>query len=190
MSIEQRIRKPYMTKLVLWFAAAAALGLICYFYHARPEAKFPVTGSIVISLAILALIFYYLDLRKYFFDKQFSGEIIEMDVRSDSYMPTMFIPHLYVRTFVLMTVKCDDGRTVTYDQVLPEYLSRKVPFRVGDRVYHIKGSLHTCRFPRGDTETVYDPVSVICPICGAINTLGSKDCSFCNCELPYDPSIK
>ncbi len=190
MTIEQKIKKPYMIKLAVWIAASVVFGLVCFLYHSRPESKFPITGSAVISLLVLALIFYYLDLRKYFFDKQFSGEIIEMNVRSDSYMPTMFIPHIYVRTFVLMTVKCDNGYTVTYDQVLPEQLSRKVPFRVGDRVYHIKGSHHTCRFPRNDTEKVYEPISVICPVCGAINTLGTKECAFCNTELPHDPAVR
>lgn len=38
-------------------------------------------------------------------------------------------------------------------------------------------------------ESAFDkPISVICPICGALHPLGTKTCSFCENELPYDPN--
>ncbi len=187
MTVEQKLKKPYMIKSAIWVSACIVLALSAFFYHSRPESKFPVTGSIAICLFLLALIFWRLGLSKYFFDKSFSGTIVSINIHSEWHMPHTFIPHMYRRTFVLMTVRCDNGKEVVHDQILPEHLSRKTPFQVGDRVYHIKGSLHTCRFPRNDTETLYDPVSVICPICGAVNTLGIYNCAFCKSQLPIDP---
>jgi hypothetical protein len=94
------------------------------------------------------------------------------------------------RIFVEMTVECDDGTTIAHEEMLSSALSKAIPYREGDRVYHIKGAKYTCRFPRNDTAKKYDPISVICPICGALHPLGTTFCSFCENDLPWDPLLK
>ena len=37
---------------------------------------------------------------------------------------------------------------------------------------------------------VVDGETPICPLCGALHTLGTKTCTFCENDLPYDPLIK
>lgn len=190
MDIEQKIRKPYMVKLAIWFVIVLVLGVICYFYHASPTARFEPIVSVVILIFVSIFLLSSLGIIKYFFDKAFSGVIVDLKPEIRYYKDSVFDRKITTRTFVGMTVECDGGKRIFFEQMLPAHLTKKIPYRVGDRVYHIKGAKHLCRFPRNDTETKYEPVSVICPICGAILPLGSKECSFCGSDLPYDPTVK
>ncbi len=190
MDIEQKIRKPFMRKLAIWFVIVTALGVICYFYHTSPTARFEPIISVVLILLISAYIFCSFGIFGYLCDKSFSGRIADMKVKSKPYMSSAFDKKLTVRTFVGLTIEADDGKSFYFEQMLPAHQTRAVPYQVGDRVYHIKGAKHLCRFPRNDTDKKYEPVSVICPLCGAILPLGSKTCSFCENDLPYDPIIK
>ena len=190
MDIVQKIRKPYMRKLAIWFMIVAVLGAICYFYHASPTARFEPIVSVVLLLFVSVFLLSSFGLIKYFFDKSFSGVIVDLKPEIRYYKESAFDKKITTRTFVGMTIECDNGKRIFFEQMLPDHLTKKIPYRINDRVYHIKGAKNLCRFPRNDTDKEYEPVSVICPICGAILSLGSKACSFCGSELPFDPIVK
>ncbi len=190
MDAKRHIRKYYLKKFIGWFIIVAALSVICAFYHISPNARF----HPLISVAIIAIIALMLapgfELTKYIREGSFSGEIIGMKVYSKRYMNNAIEKKVERRAFAQMKVKCDGGKVINFEQMLPQDDANTVPYRIGDRVYHLRGAMHVCRFPRGDTEKKYDPVSVVCPICGACNTLGSEKCAFCEIELPRDPKEK
>lgn len=190
MAIESVIRKRYMRKLALCLLIILALCLVCYAYHSSGKAKF----EPVVTLSLLAVISFILlssfGLIKYFFDKSFSGRITVLKPEIRYYKESAFERKITTRTYLGMTVECDNGRTVFFEEILLPHFTTKIPFKEGDRVYHIKGAKHLCRFPRNDTEMKYKPVSVICPVCGALHPLGTLTCNYCENELPYDPLEK
>ena len=188
--ITKKIRRPYAIKLVIWVIFNLLLCYICYRYHTSADSEFSPIVSISLMIFISIILFCSLGIQKYIFDKSFSGKIVDLKVDTKSVMLSAFERKTVTRSIVAMTVECDDGHREYLEEMLPAHLTRKIPYKVGDRVYHIRGSKHTCRFPRNDTEKKYEPISVICPICGAINTLGSAECNFCEHPLPYDPQIK
>ncbi len=190
MDIEQKIRKPYMSKLAIWAVIVAALFVTCYFYHQYSGTEFSPVVSVALILLISFIAFNAMGLLAYFTDKSFSGKIVNIKVDVRLYKESALDRKISRRTYIGMTVECDDGKSIFFEQMLPAHLTNKNPYREGDRVYHIKGAKHTCRFPRDDKEKKYDPVSVICPICGAILPLGSNVCVFCENDLPWDPKIK
>lgn len=190
MNIARKIRKPYIRKFIIWLLTVSVLALICIAYHSSPNARFPPLFSAGLIAIISILHFFSLGIPKYLCNRGFSGRIVDMRVYSKLYMKSALGKNASRRTFVAMKIECDDGKAVKYEQMLPESDTNAIPYRVGDRVMHIKGAPHVCRFPRGDTEIKYEPISVICPLCGAILPLGSKSCSFCETELPYDPAVK
>ena len=190
MNEKKRIRNYYLKKFIGWFVIVSVLSVICAVYHGSPSARFhPLISAVIIAIIALMLAPGF-ELTKYIREGSFSGEIIGMKVYSKRYMNNAIEKKVERRAFVLMEVKCDNGKVIKFDQMLPKDEANTVPYRVGDRVYHIRGAMHVCRFPRGDTEKKYDPVSVVCPICGACNTLGSEKCAFCEIELPRDPKEK
>lgn len=186
MTTEQKIRKPYLKKLIIWILIVAALSAICMLYHSSPSARFhPLISAALIALFSVWILFAF-EIPKYLRDRCFSGKIVEMSIKSRKFAQGAVDKSVDKRTVVTMKIECDCGKILSFEQTLPSHLTRAVPYRVGDRVLHLKGAPYTCRFPRNDTETVYDPISVICPICGALLPLGSKECSFCETELPRD----
>ena len=190
MNIEEKIKKPFMIRLTIWAILTAALFVTCYFYHSYSNTEFSPVVSLSLILLISFITFNSMGLLAYFTDKSFSGKIVHIKIDVRLYMESALNRKISKRVFVGMTVECDNGKSIFFEQMLPEHLSSKNPYREGDRIYHIKGAKHTCRFPRGDTEKKYEPVSVICPLCGAILPLGSKVCSFCENDLPWDPLLK
>ncbi len=179
-----------MIKFAIWAIIVAVLGATCYFYHMSPTARFEPIVSIALIIFIALSLLSAFGLYKYFFDNSFSGKVVDIKTNTRYYKESAFDKKITTRTFVRMTVECDDGKRIFFEQMLPAHQARTVPYRTGDRVYHIKGAKYLCRFPRNDTEAKYEPLSVICPLCGAILQLGSKECAFCESELPYDPLIK
>jgi hypothetical protein len=190
MSIEEKIKKPFMIRLTVWAILTAILFVTCYFYHKYSGTDFSPVVSSTLILLISFIAFNSMGLLSYFTDKSFSGTVVHIKIDVRLYKESALDKKIEKRTYVGMTVECDDGKSIFFEQILPAHLTNKIPYREGDRVYHIKGAKHTCRFPRGDTEKKYEPISVICPLCGAILPLGSKECSFCENDLPYDPLIK
>ena len=190
MKAEEKIKQPYKRKLIIWASLNAILFAVCYFYHAYSGTDFSPVVSVSLILLISFISFSSLGLLEYFTDKSFSGKIIHYKAECRIHKISAFERRMETRLFVEMTVECDDGTTTMHEEMLSGALSKKIPYRDGDRVYHIKGAKYTCRFPRNDTEQKYEPISVICPLCGAILPLGTKTCSFCDNDLPYDPLIK
>jgi len=190
MTVEEKIKKPFVKKLIIWSIFTAVLFIIGYIYHKYSGTDFSPVVSVALILLISFIAFNCLGLLSYFTDKSFSGKIVHIKVDVRLYKESSFDKKIEKRIYVGMTVECDNGQSVFHEEMMPPHLTTKIPYREGDRVYHIKGAKHCCRFPRNDTETVYEPVSVICPICGAILSLGTKVCSFCENDLPYDPSVK
>ena len=190
MKAEEKIRKPYKKKLVIWAILNAFLFVVCYFYHRYSGTDFSPVVSVSLILLISFISFSSLGLLAYFTDKSFSGSVTNIKVDVRLYKESAMDKKIEKRVYIGMTVECDDGKSIFFEQMLPNHLTNKNPYREGDRVYHIKGAKYTCRFPRNDTETKYEPVSVICPICGAIHSLGTTLCSFCENDLPRDPTIK
>ncbi len=190
MNAKNKIMKPIILRFAVWGVITIILLGVCFSYHSNSETRF----SPIISVALVIILSYImlnsLGLVAYLLNKGFAGEIVEMNVISKRYMRSALDKSVEKRTFVIMTIKCDNGKTIKFEEMLPKHLTRIIPYRKGDRVLHIKGAPHLCRFPRNDTETKYDPISVICPICGACLPLGSKECSFCETELPWDPDNK
>lgn len=190
MTAKKQIRKYYLKRFICWLMIVGVLSVICAVYHSSPSARF----HPLISAALIAIIAIWLmpafELTKFIRERSFSGEIIGTKVYSKLYMNNAIERKVGRRAFVKMEIKCDDGNIIKFEQMLPQDEANAVPYRLGDRVYHIKGAMHICRFPRGDTETKYDPISVVCPICGACNILGSVKCAFCETELPWDPLNK
>lgn len=177
-----------MIKLGIWSAAVIMLCLICVLYHKSPYAQFEPVVTVALIILISFILFTALGLLGYFTDNSFSGEIVDIKVDVRYHKESAFDRHITTRTYVGMTVECDDGKAIYFEQMLPAHLGNKIPYQVGDRIYHIKGAKNTCRFPRNDTVKEYEPISVICPICGALHPLGTKTCSFCENDLPYDPN--
>lgn len=190
MTVEEKIKKPFMRRLAIWSILTAALFVICYFYHSYSGTDFSPVVSVALILSVSFVVFNSLGLLAYFTDKSFSGKIVHIKVDVRLYKESALDRKIEKRTFVGMSVECDNGRSLFHEEMMPPHLTTKIPYREGDRVYHIKGAKHVCRFPRNDTETIYEPVSVICPICGAIHSLGTKACSFCENDLPWDPLVK
>ncbi len=190
MTIEQKVKKPYIKRFAVWLAIVAALSTVAYFYHRSPNARFEPVVTVSLLIFIVIGIFWGLGIQKYLFDKSFSGVVTNVKASSKLEMPSALERKIIVRTVVEMTVECDDGRSILHEERLPPHMAKKIPYRAGDRVYHIKGAKHTCRFPRNDTKKTYERRTVICPLCGAVMPLGNKECSFCNNELPYDPAVK
>ncbi len=190
MNTNNIIKKLILRKFVLWGIITAVLFAVCYFYHSKAETKFSPLISIALLILLSFITFNSLGIANYIRDKEFSGRITELKVISKRYMNNAIDRDVQKRTFVMMSIECDDGKTIKFEQMLPEHETRIIPYRVGDRVLHIKGAPNLCRFPRNDTETKYDPISVICPICGACLPLGTKDCPFCEIALPWDPAVK
>jgi hypothetical protein len=179
-----------MIRLVIWALLIAVISVGAYCYHRFVDTHFAPAASAACVMFIAAWTFYLFGLWDYFTDKSFSGKIIHYKAECRIHKISAFERRIETRLFVEMTVECDDGTTTVHEEMLSSALSKKIPYRVGDRVYHIKGAKYTCRFPRNDTEQKYEPISVICPLCGAVNTLGTKTCTFCENELSYDPLIK
>lgn len=190
MTVEEKVKKPYMIRLTVWavFVGILCTVAFCYHYFAKPH--FAPAASVACIVIIAAGIFYFSGLWDYFTDKSFSGTIMKYNAECRIFKVSAFERRLETRIFVTMTVECDDGTTIYHEEVLSRDLSKSIPYREGDRVYHIKGAKYTCRFPRNDTAKKYDPISVICPLCGALHPLGTVTCSFCENDLPYDPSVK
>ena len=190
MTVEEKIKRPYTLRMTLWAILTAAAFAVCFIYHKYSGTDLPPVASVALITMISFIAFSSMGLLHYVTDKSFSGEIVHVKLEVRLFKESTTDRRIEKRVFVGMTVQCDDGKSIFFEQMLPNHLSGKNPYREGDRVYHIKGSKHTCRFPRGDTEKKYDPVSVICPVCGAIHPLGSGACSFCESDLPWDPLTK
>ncbi len=190
MTIEEKVKKPHMKRLAVWSAIVAALCCIAFCYHSFFETHFAPAASVAGIIIIAAFTFYFLGLWDYFTDKSFSGKILHYKADCRIFKISAFERRMETRIFVEMTVECDDGTTIAHEEMLSSALSKAIPYREGDRVYHMKGAKYTCRFPRNDTAKKYDPISVICPICGALHPLGTTFCSFCENDLPWDPQIK
>ncbi len=184
MNPEIFIRKRYIKRLLIWISLIAFLSAICIVYHSLPVTKTDPAVSVAIIMVISACLFPIFKLNEYLLDKPFAGKIINAKINCKSEMPFALERKIITRTYVEMVVECDNGYRVFHEELIANKASSKNPYAVGDRVYHIKGSKHTCRF-RDDTG-----ISNICPICGAIMSLDEKDCSFCNIELPHDPAFK
>ncbi|MBQ2716167.1 MAG: hypothetical protein IJF21_05145 [Clostridia bacterium] len=187
MTTEEKIKKPYIKRLALWAILTASLFVTCYFYYKYSETEFSPVGSVALIALISFIAFNSMGLLSYLTDKSFSGTVVHVKIDIRLFKESTLDRKIEKRAFIGMTIDCDDGKSIFFEQMLPNHLTNKNPYCVGDRVYHIKGAKHTCRFPRGDTEKKYDPVSVICPVCGAILPLGSKVCAFCENDLPWDP---
>ena len=190
MTIEEKVKKPHMMRLAVWTVIITALCCTAFCYHSFFEAHFAPAASVAGIVIIAAITFYFMGLWDYFTDKSFTGKILRYHAAVRLYKVSAFERRMETRIFVEMTVECDDGTTIAHEEMLSSALSKAIPYREGDRVYHIKGAKYTCRFPRNDTAKKYDPVSVICPICGALHPLGTTFCSFCENDLPWDPSVK
>lgn len=190
MTIEEKIKKTYTRRLVLWSVFSVLLLIAAYFYHRYSGTDFSPTVSIALIIIISFIAFNSLGLLSYFTDKSFSGKIVHIKVEVRLFKESAYDRKIEKRSYVGITVECDDGNSIFYEEMMPAHLTNAIPYREGDRVYHIKGAKHLCRFPRGDTEKKYEQVSIICPVCGAIVHLGTKTCTFCENDLPYDPLIK
>lgn len=190
MTIEKKIKKPFMKRLAVWAILTAVILAASYFYHKYSSTELPPVASVAIILLVSFITFNSMGLLAYFTDKSFSGTIVHIKIDIRLFKESAFDKKIEKRAFIGMTVECDNGENIFFEQMLPNHLTNKNPYREGDRVYHIKGAKHTCRFPRNDTQKQYDPISVICPICGAILPLGTNVCSFCENDLPWDPSLK
>ena len=190
MTIEEKVRKPHVRRLAVWVILVLIICAIAICYHAFTDTHFAPAASAACVIFIAAFMFYLFGLWDYFTDKSFSGKIIHYKSDCRIHKISAFERRMETRLFVEMTVECDDGTTTVHEEMLSGALSKTIPYRDGDRVYHIKGAKYTCRFPRNDTEQKYEPISVICPLCGALHTLGTKTCTFCENDLPYDPLIK
>jgi hypothetical protein len=190
MTIEEKVRKPHMKRLIIWIILILTVSTIAICYHTLTDTQFAPAASAAGIIFIAAWTFYLFGLWDYFNDKSFAGKVIHCKEECRMYKISAFERRIETRLFVTMTVECDDGTTTVHEEMLSSALSKKIPYREGDRVYHIKGAKYTCRFPRNDTEKKYEPISVICPLCGAVNTLGTKTCTFCENDLSYDPLIK
>lgn len=190
MTIEEKVRKPHMVRLGVWSAIILAISFVGVCYHLFTDTEFAPAATATAIVIVAAITFYFMGLWDYFTDKSFSGRILRYKAAVRLYKISAFERRMETRIFVEMTVECDDGTTIAHEEMLSAALSKQIPYREGDRVYHIKGAKYTCRFPRNDTVKKYDPISVICPICGAVHPLGTKFCQFCENDLPYDPMIK
>ena len=190
MSVEEKVRKPHIIHLIIWTIFVAIISVIAICYHKFVDTQFAPAATAACVIFIAAFAFYLFGLWDYFTDKSFSGKILHYKADCRVYKISAFERRMETRIFVEMTVECDDGTCTVHEEMLSGALSKKIPYREGDRVYHIKGAKYTCRFPRNDTEQKYEPISVICPLCGALHTLGTKTCTFCENDLPYDPILK
>ena len=190
MTIEEKVRKPHMIRLAIWGSLVAVISAIAICYHQFIDTQFAPAASAACVIFISAFTFYLFGLWEYFTDKSFSGKIVHYKAECRIFKISAFERRMETRLFVEMTVECDNGTTTVHEEMLSSALSKKIPYREGDRVYHIKGAKYTCRFPRNDTDKQYEPLSVICPLCGALHTLGTQTCTFCENDLPYDPSVK
>ena len=190
MTIEEKVKQPHIKKFIIWITIISAISLTAFCYHRFFKPHFSPAATVSCVILIAAAAFYFMGLWDYFTDKSFSGKIIHYKAECRIHKISAFERRMETRLFVEMTVECDDGTTTVHEEMLSGALSKKIPYRDGDRVYHIKGAKYTCRFPRNDTEQKYEPISVICPLCGALHTLGTKTCTFCENDLPYDPLIK
>jgi hypothetical protein len=190
MTVEEKIKKPYTIRLTVWGILTAAAFAACFVYHKYSGTDFSPIASVALIITMSFIAFASMGLLSYVSDKSFSGTVVDVKLDVRLFKESAFERRIEKRVFVGMTVQCDSGECIFFEQMLPDHLSSKNPYRVGDRVYHVKGAKYTCRFPREDTEKRYEPVSVICPACGAIHPLGSKSCSFCENDLPWDPLLK
>ena len=190
MTIEEKVRKPHIIRFAIWLLIVAVISTIAICYHKFIDTQFAPAASAACIIFIAAFVFYLFGLGKYFTDKSFSGKIVHYKADSRVFKMSAFERRIETRLFVEMTVECDDGTTIYHEEMLSSALSKKIPYREGDRVYHIKGAKYTCRFPRNDTGKQYDPVSIICPLCGAVNNTGTNTCAFCENDLPWDPSVR
>ncbi len=190
MTIEQKVRGPYIKKLTVWLIIVAILSAVAFLYHLSGSAAFEPIVTAALIAVIAAIIFYAMNLGNYFFDKSFSGEIVSIKTSVRRIWPSAFERRSVTRVVLEISVSNDNGKAEYFEEILPAAITGKIPYAVGDRVYHIKGAKHTCRFPRNDTEKKYAPISVICPICGAIMSLGKEECDFCGSDLPWDPAVK
>ena len=66
MSVENKIRKPYMRKLTIWAILTAALFAVCYIYHKFSGTDFSPVVSVSLILMISFIIFNSLGLLSYF----------------------------------------------------------------------------------------------------------------------------
>ena len=190
MTIEEKVRKPHMIRLAIWGSLVAVISAIAICYHQFIDTQFAPAASAACVIFISAFTFYLFGLWEYFTDKSFSGTIVHYKAECRIFKISAFERRMETRLFVEMTVECDNGTTTVHEEMLSSALSKNIPYREGDRVYHIKGAKYTCRFPRNDTVKQYDPISIICPLCGAVNDLGTHTCVFCENDLPWDPQAK
>jgi hypothetical protein len=190
MTIEEKVKKLYMKKLTIWAIITAVLFAICFIYHKISDTDFAPVVSVSLIMLISFIVFNSMGLLSYFTDKSFSGTITHIKIDVRLYKESAFDKKIEKRIYVGMTIECDDGKAIFFEQMLPIHLTNTNPYREGDRVYHIKGAKYTCRFPRNDTVKQYDPISIICPLCGAVNDLGTHTCVFCENDLPWDPQTK
>ena len=190
MTIEEKVRIPHVRRIVIWSLLILAISAVGVCYHHFTDTQFAPAATAACIVFIAAAAFYFMGIWDYCTDKSFSGKILQYKAVCRIHKISAFERRMETRIFVEMTVECDDGTTIAHEEMLSAALSKQIPYREGDRVYHIKGAKYTCRFPRNDTVKKYDPISVICPICGAVHPLGTKFCAFCENDLPYDPMIK
>lgn len=190
MTVEEKVKKPHIRKFIIWTSIISAVSLIAFCYHSYFKPHFAPAATAACVILIAAATFYFMGLWDYFTDKSFTGTIKSYKATCRIFKVSAFERRMETRIFVEMTVERDDGTTFYHEEMLSSALSKSIPYREGDRIYHIKGAKYTCRFPRNDTVKKYDPISVICPICGALHPLGTTFCSFCENDLPWDPSVK
>lgn len=193
-------KRIYIRKLIVWLLLCAGGTVLLYMYYSGGEATSSPTYAVALLGVIAGIVFYAMKLPLYFFDRPFTGTVREVKLRRVAVSDAIGgkVSKLRLATAVAVTVDTDKGNMITREYHMR--VTGVVPYEPGDRVMQMRGSPYLCRFPRTKNDDVINigeadtgeqkpeegRRSIVCPVCGACNSLGQEECFDCGYYLPED----
>lgn len=186
--IKRTITKKILKEIFLLLSVSALLCLLLTFLgdYFFKISEWGIANIVIIQTVIILLPFLVRKVPFKYFDRSWTGKIIEIKVDNDrDYMPTrggstghrqFYIKNNKLLIAVIMT---DDGKIV--EKVLSKGTSMtNLPinkFKNGDRVGHLYGTDYVQIIPLTDSK------QVICVVCGSSNHENDNLCHNCNHSL-------
>lgn len=180
--LQRFVRLFFLKRVVVLLLTFAIICVAIAFIGNRMD--YPVHTALTVSGYILAFFVSLLiaGIPKLLLDKTFCGKVARVYVKTttDSTSPAKPTREtLYYKNTVYLTVETDSGKTIKRKvyEANARLQSGCSLYKVGDVVFHLRGTKHTIVVPGKSDEYV------CCPVCGEVNHTCESACKHCEHTL-------
>ncbi len=185
--IKQAVTRKILKELLILSCISACLCCLLTFFGSKwiNISEWGKTNTIIIYIIVIVLPFLIRKIPFKYFDRSFTGKIIEIRIDNDRTYPSGFndkghkrfaVKDVKVMIAVIMT---DDGRIVE-KALAKQAKADSMPinkFKEGDRVGHLYGTQFIQIIPSSPGA------QIDCVVCGASNSQNNNFCRHCNHSL-------